>query len=431
MESNSLGTFLGSFSESLDALRATCTVLERKCTNLNWALEEANRKLRESLDEREQLASRLDSILRCLSAGVIAVDLQGRLIEFNQAAARITGRAPETVLGTQYQDKVGRGVAERLTPLHTMDTGSPMDNGEKQITTAKGDRIPVGFSTSLVRGEGGEILGAVEVFRDLRRAKLLEEELLRTRTLAAVGEMAAEVASEVRNPLAGLAGFAELLARDLASDPARAKLVAKVQQGVAGVERAVSRLLENARPLPAEFITRDVVPILEQVLDLFEEDPATTGGIRLLRRLSGSKLLVRFNEEQLRQAVWNVLLNAREAMDNEGAITVSVGVSGTDREDSRLADGDCPPFVHVCIADTGRGMTPEVAEQACSPFFTTKEKGAGLGLTTVRRIVTSHGGEVHLESRPGGPTAVTIRLPSATTSQVKLWKEASCPAPTP
>jgi PAS domain S-box-containing protein len=379
-------------------------VLERKCTKLNWALEEANRKLRESLSEREQLASRLDSILRCLSVGVVAVDLEGRLIEFNGAASRIMGYTKDQVLGTQYMDEVGRGMDELQSPLHTMETGCPIEDQEKDVITSTGETVPVGYSTSLIRGEGGELLGAVEVFHDLRNARLLEEELLRTRTLAATGEMAAEVAMEVRNPLAGLAGFAELLARDLASDPEREKLVRKIQEGVSGVEGAISRLLENARPLPGGFCTQDLKPVVEEVLDLFESS-LESARVRVERRCEETELPARLNEEQLQQAFWNILINARDAVRDDGTITVSVGRDACPTASS--------PFVHVVISDTGRGMASDAAERAFSPFFSTKENAAGLGLTTVRRIITAHGGEVRLESELEKGTTVTVRLPSA------------------
>lgn len=416
-------TSLGCFSESLDALRASFTVLERKCSGLNWALEETNRKLRESLEDRERLASRLDSILRCLSVGVLAVDLEGRLIEFNPAAEKITGYSRDNVLGTLYGERVGRGVAERASPLYTMDAGVSVDRAEKQLATATGDPIPVGFSTSLIKGEGGEIVGAVEAFTDLRQAKLMEEELLRARTLSAVGEMAAEVARQIRNPLAGLAGFAELLGRDLESDPERSKLVRKIQQGVAGVEGAIARLIESVRPLPTEFRSLDTVPIVERVLDLFEGGLEREAGITVVRRVCPGEARARANDEQLRQALWNVLVNARDAMPEGGTITASVDVERTEAGSSAWdgrGSGHLPErrtagaFATIAIADTGEGMAAEVAEKAFSPFFTTRERRMGLGLTTVRRIVTGHGGEVSLDTSLGRGTTVTIRLPAST-----------------
>jgi PAS domain S-box-containing protein len=406
---------LGSFSESLDALRATCTILERKCTNLNWALDKANRRLKTSLAEREQIASRLDSILRCLSVGVMAVNLEGRLIEFNEAAESITGHAKRDVLGTLYHEIVGRGLADDMGPLRTMEDGVGVEHREKTLTTAEGDRIPVGFSTSLVKGEGGEILGAVEVFDDLRTARLMEEELLRTRTLAAVGEMAAEVARQVRNPLAGLAGFTELLARDLASDPRRDPLIGKIREGVVAVESAVTRLLETARPMSARFRSANVASILGKVLDLFEGSVGPAGGIRLRRRLECPEARARVDEEQVRQAFWNLLTNARDAMPDGGDITVV------------LDQAEGASFVVIAVTDSGEGMTPETAENAFEPFFTTREGRAGMGLTAVRRIVTGHGGDVRLESGPGSGTRVILRIPSEPAPRThSRWKGERC-----
>ncbi len=427
---------LSSFSESLDALRATCTILERKCTNLDWALEKSNRNLRESLEERERLASRLDGILRCLSVGVVAVDLEGCLIEFNTAAESITGYRKEDVLETPYHEIVGRDLDEEAGPLHAMDTGSRVEHLEKLITTAAGERIPVGFSTSLVKGEGGEVLGAVEVFSDLRTAKLVEEELLRTRTMVAVGEMAAEVAREVRNPLAGLAGFTELLARDLAGDPRWDPLVRKIQTGVAGVESAVARLVESARPVTSEFRSVNIASILEGVLDLFDGSLEVEEKITLVRRLGCRDVRARLDKEQIRQVLWNLLSNAREAMPLGGVITVCLEETVPVVEDAEdtatravgiMRGGSAGSFVAVSVTDTGVGMQPDVAANAFCPFFTSKERSPGLGLTAVRRIVTGHGGHVSLESEEGVGTRVTLALPSEPASrQRRPGEEVPC-----
>ncbi len=427
---------LGTFSESLDALRATCTILERKCTNLNWALEKANRNLRESLDERERLASRLDSILRCLSVGVVAVDLEGRLIEFNDAAETITGYRKKNVLGTSYHDIIGRDLDEEAGPLQTMETGNCVEHLEKLITTSAGERIPVGFSTSLVKGEGGEILGAVEVFSDLRTAKLVEEELLRTRTTAAVGEMAAEVARQVRNPLAGLAGFTELLGRDLASDPRWDPLVRKIQEGVAGVESAVARLVESARPVTSDFRSVNIASVLEGVLDLFDGGLEEREQITLVRRVGCRDIRARLDKEQIRHVLWNLLANAREAVPGGGIITVCLEEAEPEVRKSEDTAGRAPgiarggptgSFVAVSVSDTGVGMPPDVAANAFAPFFTTKDRSAGLGLTAVRRIVTGHGGDVRLESTEGRGTRAIFTLPSEPASRRQSqWEEDSC-----
>jgi len=434
LESATLTASIGSLSESLDALRATCTVLERKCTGLNWALEQANRRLRQSLEERERLASRLDSILRCLSVGVVAVDLEGRLIEFNPAAERITGYTRSDVLGTPYGEWVGRGADGRLGLLHTMEAGVAAENEERQIASAAGERVPVGFSTSLVKGEGGEILGAVEVFTDLRKTKRMEEELLRARTLAAMGEMAAEVARQIRNPLAGIAGFAELLARDLESDPSLGKLVRKIQDGVSGVEGAVARLVENARPFPGQFDTLDVVPLIEKTLDLFECSFEGGTRVRLVRRMCPCQALARVNDEQFRQALWALLVNAREAIQGAGTVTVTLEIE--DRPVRPSDDGRAQPgpggkgngpgaSVVLAVQDDGEGMPPEVRDRAFSPFFSTKERRVGVGLTTVRRIITGHGGEVGVETEPGRGTTVTLRIPATTEARPESGRRES------
>ncbi len=405
---------LGSISRSLDALNGSCELLEKRCNTLNWALEDANSKLRDSLEERERLASRLDGILQCLSAGVIAVDLDGKLIEFNPAAEKITGYARAEVLGTHYSSLAGRAMSERLGPVHAMRCGAGVENEEKSIHTSAGDRIPVSYSTSLVHDDRGELLGAVEVFSDLRKSKAIEEELLRTRTVAAIGEMATDVARQIRNPLAGLSGFAELLERDLQSDPGRSELVSRIRQGVSAVEGAVVRLLENSAPVIVEFRPADVVALTEKVLDLFESAMDRKRRIPVNRHMCVNTAVARINEEQIGQALRSILLNAWEATADGGAIEVSVAIESPSLVERAMEEnGENPPslFVVLTIADSGRGMSLDVAANAFSPFFSTSEKQMGLGLTAARRIVTGHGGEIDLTSTESGGTVVVIRLP--------------------
>ena len=415
------GHSLGHFSRSVSELQTSISILEERCSELNWALEDSNRKLKESLADRERLASRLDGILRCLSAGVIAVNLEGRLTEFNPAAEKITGHNRDKVLGSDYRETVGRGVGERFGLPFTMEGGSTVENEEKNIVTAGNERIPVGYSTSLIRGEKSEITGAVEVFSDLRKAKLVEEELLRTRTFAALGEMAAEVARQIRNPLAGLTGFAEILGLELESNPKRCELVRKIQQGAAGVEQAIEKLLENTRSLPVEFYPVDTVAVVERALDLFESSLEESERIRLVRQMCRTEAIARINEGQILQALRHLLSNARESIDSGGEIRVAIrleparpaGAQSVGLESDADVVDDPVAFVVIRISDTGSGMTDDVAENAFSPFFSTKAKRIGLGLTSARRIVTGHGGDIILQTDEDGGTTVTVRLPSA------------------
>ncbi len=402
---------IGSIRHSLDALSGSCLLLEKRCDSLDWALTEANRKLKDALDEKATLASKLDGILRCLSAGVIAVDRRGRLIEFNPAAEQITGYRRGDLLGTPYTDRAGRGVGDRLGPLQVLLSGEGVDDEEKSIVTAAGKRIPVRFSTSPILDDQGLLLGAVEVFTDLRKTKILEEELLRTRTAAAIGEMAADVARQIRNPLAGISGFAELLERDLDTDPQRRELVAKIRQGVAAVECAVVRLLESAAPVTVEFRRDDVVAVTEKVLDLFESAVASGRSVKVVRSMCPFPAVARLNAEQFGRALRNVLVNAWEAMPDGGVIEVSIDLEEKSPA-HRPGREEGERFVRVTVADSGEWMGDDVAANAFSPFFTTREKRLGLGLTSAKRIVTGHGGEISLEPNVPSGTKTLIRIPA-------------------
>ena len=412
---------LGVFSRSVDALQSSCSLLERRSTELNWALEESNRKLKESLEERERLASRLDGILRCLSVGVVAVDPDGRVIECNDAAERITGYSRERVLGAPYGESVGRDLAERLGPLPVLKSGVAVDGGERTMVTAAGESIPVAYGASPLRAQDGTVIGAVEAFTDLRKAKRMEEELLRSRTLAAIGEVAAETARQVRNPLAGLSGFTDILARDLADDPKRMPLVRKIRQGVAGVERAVERLLESARETPVRFDPVDLVSLIAEELDRFEASIGDDEEITLARRFCREEAPVRVDAPRIARAFRGLFANAREAMREGGVLTVAVSTEAVRPAGAQSAgDDDAGAFVTVTITDTGLVDTLTIMAERKAPEDERKvwhqERRYGRVERTFSLPETADGDSIEAELRDG---VLSITLAKKSEAQPK------------
>ena len=179
--------------------------------DLNVELNKKNKELSESLKEMDSIRNHLKNILESMNMGVVAVDLDGKITVFNNAAQKITGLNSGNVIGKYYKDVYGELIDESSTLLDTLKDGKEYENEEKGINNTENMVIPVEYSTSLVKNEHGEVFGAVEMFVDMTEIKKLEEEVQRARTLAALGEMAANVAHEIRNPLGGIGGFAALL----------------------------------------------------------------------------------------------------------------------------------------------------------------------------------------------------------------------------
>ena len=390
-------------------LRTAYKDLEEKFEDLNLKLEKTNLELRQSLAEKEKISNYLKNILESLTSGVLAIDLDGKITLFNQAAEDILSYRAEEVIGRPYTEVMGRGVEERLTLPFVLKCQKFHVNEEKEIYSKNGEKIPVGFSTSLLKDKEGEILGAVEVFFNLTRLKQMEEEMMQVKTLAALGEMAAVVVHEVKNPLGGIRGFAELLERDLKEGDSRKRLVRKIMEGVDTLDRMVKSLLDYTKPVKLNPRKVEMVRLIDEVVNFFEMDASQRkANIRMVKNYPQDELFCHVDAEQFRQIPLNLLHNAVQAMPDGGEITVELNQQTGGADLARRAKDK---KVILKISDTGMGMSKKALERLFTPFFTTKERGTGLGLSTVKKIVEAHRGDIHVESEQGKGTTVVVRLP--------------------
>jgi PAS domain S-box-containing protein len=390
------------FNKITQKLQKAYKELEERFENLNEKLEQTNNQLRQSLAEKDKISNYLNNILESLNSGVLAINLDGNITLFNRTAEEILGYKTDQVLGKPYAKIMGKKVQKEFTPLHTLKTGIPHLNQEKEVEIRKGKKIPLGFSTSLLTDAEGNHLGAVEVFFDLTHLKELEQEVTRVKTLAALGEMAATVAHEVRNPLGGIAGFAALLERDLEPDDPRKRLVNKIIQGVEILNRLVINLLNYTRDIKLNPQKLDFVKFLNDTLNFFQMDLSSQKeNITLKKHFPREGIECWVDPEQFRQVILNVLRNSVQAMPRGGKIDIYSKLKSFKQENE----------VVLKISDNGQGMDKKTQEKLFTPFFTTKEGGTGLGLSTVKKIVEAHKGKVKIESRPGKGTTVIFSFP--------------------
>ncbi len=385
--------------------------LEEKYENLNVKLEETNFQLRESLAEKEKIRNYLDNILESLTWGVLAVDLSGNITLLNRTAENLLGYPAEEAIGKHYLDVMGREVEKELTLPFVLKSKRSHLNREKQVWTKNGQKVSVGFSTSPLRDREGVLLGAVEVFYDLTELKRMEEEMMRVKTLAAIGEMAAVVVHEVKNPLGGIRGFAELLERDLREGDPRRRSVKKILEGVETLDRIVKSLLDYTKPVKLNPRRVEMCKFIDEVIGFFEMDGSQKeGNIRIQKKYPEGELFCHLDSQQFRQILLNLLHNAVQAMPGGGTLTVDLNKE-TEGSDSLQEARD--RVVVLKISDTGVGMSQETLQKLFTPFFTTKEAGTGLGLSTVKKIVEAHRGRIKVDSAPGEGTTVWLRLPMA------------------
>lgn len=411
-----------SFNRIINGLQRQYIHLREEFSTQNEELADTNRKLVEVTDRNIAATGFLNGILESMSAGVVAVDSEGRITHFNPAASMLLGIPADEPIGRHYRDIIPPGEPIEANALRAAETGHTVDSVEKQIDLTDGTRLLLSVSTAVIRQQddrpGG---GAVEVFHDLTKLKKMEREIARLNTLAALGEMAATIAHEVRNPLAGISGFAALLKRDLPGDDPRHKLIDKISQGVESLNRTVTTLLNYTR---FEEVNREDVRYAEFLTHLLEqyrrERTSQLGKVRLVlkppQRTETDDLLARVDPILVRQACFNIFTNAVEACRGDGEVTVAWQKLPRHTAAQRYADrimlGLDETVVETTIEDTGPGIAPEHGERIFAPFYTTKKGGTGLGLAMAWKILKAHGGDITVSNGEQGGACFRLVIPA-------------------
>jgi signal transduction histidine kinase len=268
----------------------------------------------------------------------------------------------------------------------------------------------IGYTLSHVTDVNGNDVGATLFFKDLTRVEQLEErERLRDR-LAALGEMAAAIAHEVKNPLAGIEVMAGILKRQLADSPDAQTTLADIIKEAKMANVIVQEVLAFVRPIRLQVEDIAITDVIRDAMAMAESHSARRDvDVRVdvpeaLRPIQG-------DPHQLRQIFTNLLINAFEAQNGAGRVEITAKAIESDEETASAAEQATGPTIMVTVTDNGPGIAPEVMERIFSPFFTTKPQGSGLGLAIVRKIVDAHDGRIDVGARPGGGTVFRVTLP--------------------
>jgi PAS domain S-box-containing protein len=371
---------------------------------VNIELDSKNEQLAQSLKKQEEIQLHLNSILESMNNGVIGINIMERITHFNRAASDITGYSSGEVLDKKYSDFFSKGVEEESSLLQVLRTGRGLNRDEKAIRHKTGHPLPVSFQTALLRDPSGAPIGAVEIFSDISRIKALEEEMQQAKTMAAIGEMAATMAHEIRNPLGAMGMWADLLGHEIPEASDGRKHLNRIVEGLGRMNRIVSNLLVYSRPVKPQLRRVALDQILSETVDFVGiEIERQEQKVRLVKMADGEAVFVDVDPEKLQQVIMNLSLNAVQAMPKGGTLTVKI-----DR-----TSGAQQGFVSFSISDTGSGIAPENLGKIFDPFFTTKANGTGLGLAIVKKIVESHAGYIDVNSKPDEGTTVQVFLPRA------------------
>ncbi len=360
------------------------------------------------------------SFLRHAPFGVIAVGRDGTVLAINPAASKLLGFPGEEAEGEAVASIFRAPRGESHVPPGAC--GAPEEVREVEVVTRSGDVLPVGLRLLPLEGVNGALLGTLALFQDLREQKAQEEQWRRRDRLASLGALAAGVAHEIRNPLAGIGTSAQVMKRRLDVGDPRAQFIDLILEEVSRLDRIVTSLLQFARPATPKLQRQSILPALEKALTLVHE-VAVRQDVLIKVERADSVPDVFVDLDQVLQVLLNVLMNALQALDRGGDILIAVGPVRKRlaersrlgrRAEDRLRQGRPAPIldlVEVRIQDNGPGIPAAVLARVFDPFYTTRTQGSGLGLSICQTIIREHGGSISIESVVGQGTSVLIDLP--------------------
>lgn len=344
---------------------------------LGGLIAERLRRSEQALKRKEIDYNELDSLNRAIVAnsgsGLMTINRQGRIRVFNQGAERIACKSLAEVYDQDVRD---------IFPAMKVYDGEFILNprGEGSLAYADGSRRIVGFSTSLIEEQSGKVDGLLVTFQDLTRLKEAEEQVKRNDRLAAVGHLAAGMAHEIRNPLASISGSVQLLLENGKMSEDDQRLMRIVVREADRLNRLLADFLKYAHPAPLQLESTDLSHLLEEVADIAAADPRFAQ--ITIRREYPRQVVADCDRGKILQSVWNLLINAAEAMPGGGEIFLDLD----------------PSRASIVVEDTGPGISPDVMSKIFNPFYTTKNGGTGLGLSTTYSTLEAHGGSIVVSS---------------------------------
>lgn len=347
-----------------------------------------------------------EQILANLDDGVVSLDADGKIIFFNEASELLTDISSAAAVGQPLEQIFKREPWLVDLVKRTHPPRQKRARGEGDFISRWGKKIPVSITVSPLQDRQGRFVGTVLLLRDIKRRKELEEDLKRADRLASMGTLAAGLAHEIRNPLGGIKGAAQLLRRSSDGEPSVREFTDIMIREVDRVNQLIEQLLDLSRPAHLTLAPVNIHEILEDVL-LLEVQNNRDKEIAVRKWFDPSLPPIRGDRAQLTQVFLNLVKNAFQAMDG-GELVVTTRLE----TDYHVREHGTEPnrYIWVDLADEGRGIREEDLPQIFSPFFTTKNSGTGLGLATCYRIVKEHGGTIRVESTEGKGSIFRVSL---------------------
>jgi len=395
----SLQQLFENFNMATASLKQAYANLEIKFENINRELEIKNMELENTIAEKEEMKNYLQNILESLTNGVIVTDLEGKIQRVNRCACIFAGVEEAAVRGKHVS-----ALFDLLSPENWEGIlfSEYLKGGVGHKIKLNGRTMEI-FS-SPVTARNGETLGNVFILRDITRIERLEEMEKRSEKFASMGEMAANIAHEIRNPLGSIELFASLLMKDLKEKKDKDR-VTQIVSSVKNMDNKISNLLLFTKTKIPRLEVVNINEVLKETL-IFAEQLASQGSISLDYTFEEGEVRVACDVEMMKQVFLNIIFNGIQAMPDGGNLHIETKFSNVDK-----AIPNVTPFVEIMFKDSGIGIPEENLPKIFDPFFSTKEGTSGLGLPIVHNIIDMHNGAVHVESGQGGGTVFTVLLP--------------------
>ncbi len=377
--------------------------------------------------ELRKANSFLNNIIQSSVDGIVVADTSGNVLIFNEGAERILGYKAAEVVGHSevllkfYDLQLAREMMRRMRSNQYGPPGK-LNPSRISFTSKSGEEVPVNFSAAIIT-EGGQAIGSVGIFTDLREHERMRRELddlrenermrleleetqrqlVQAEKITSLGRLAAGVAHEINNPLAGVLIYADMLMKELEGNEQWRQDLQEIINQTLRCKQIVARLLEFSRQSLDERVLFDVNEIIGQCVALLQHQ-SLFHNVEIIQNLESDLPQILGNPGELEQVFTNLMLNATDAMESTGKITI---ISRSEPEAKKVV---------LAFTDTGPGISPEVREKIFEPFFTTKPVGVGtgLGLSVVYGVIQRHGGSIEVETPPDGGATFIIRLPLET-----------------
>jgi two-component system sensor histidine kinase HydH len=357
-------------------------------------LVQSNRVTKASLTRIKAFS---DNVVENMPIGLIAIDNQNRIAACNHVAERTLELPVAMIIGKNAEQLLPNRLWGVVTAL---DAPDQVIEQEIDCTISGGRVVPLEIGASILRGEDGQFLGYVVLFKDLTEMRALRREIARSQRLASVGRLAAGVAHEIRNPLSSIKGFATYFKQRYPDAPQEQETANIMIGEIDRLNRVVGQLLEFAKPVDVSPKPTSLGDLIDKSVKIIEQQAKERQITLKTVNLAKMDTAV-IDPDRISQVLLNLYLNAIESMEPGGELGIE------------LSTDDGESLIQIKVSDTGSGIPEAHVSRIFDPYFTTKSTGTGLGLAIAHNIVEAMGGQINISSQPGKGTTFLIVIPTS------------------